>query len=48
MVGGQLISQNFERTTPIREVKRALKRKYQELGNKSKNINKEIIFYCDG
>ena len=25
-----------------------MKRKYQELGNKSKNIDKEIIFYCDG
>ena len=47
-VGGKVITQNFERTTPIRDVKRALKRKYQELGIKSNNIDKEIIFYSDG
>jgi len=28
-------------------VKRALKRKYQELGHNSKDIDKEIVFYCD-
>ena len=47
-VGGKTITQNFERTTSIREVKRALKRKYQELGgHNAKNIDKEIVFYCD-
>lgn len=38
----------MDRTTPIREVKRALKIEYKKLGNKSKNIDKEIVFYCDG
>ena len=47
-VKGKIISQNFERTTSIREVKRSMKKKYQELGNKSNNINKDIKFYCDG
>ena len=28
-------------------MKRALKRKYQESGHHSKNIDKEIVFYCD-
>jgi len=47
-VGGQVITKSFDRTTPIREVKRALKIEYKKLGNKSKNIDKEIVFYCDG
>ena len=47
-VAGKVISQNFDSSTPIREVKRTLKRKYQELGIKPHNINKEIVFYCDG
>ena len=25
-----------------------MKNKYQQLGHKSKNIDKEIVFYCDG
>ena len=29
-------------------MKRSLKNKYQQLGHKTKNIDKEIIFYCDG
>ena len=29
-------------------MKRSLKRKYQELGHKTKKLDKEIVFYCDG
>ena len=29
-------------------MKRVLKKKYQELGHNTKNLDKEIIFYCDG
>ena len=47
-VDGNRIQQNFESTTSIGEVKRSLKRKYQELGHKTKKLDKEIIFYCDG
>ena len=47
-VAGNKIQQNFESTTSIKEVKRSFKRKYQELGHKPKNIDKEIVFYIDG
>ena len=47
-VDGNRIQQNFESTTSIGEVKRSLKRKYQELGHKTKKLDKEIVFYCDG
>ena len=47
-VDGKTIQQNFESSTPIHEVKRSLKRKYQSMGYNSKNIDKEIRFYCDG
>lgn len=47
-VNGNIIQQNFLSTTSIGEVKRSLKRKYQELGHKSKKLDQEIIFYCDG
>ena len=47
-VEGSKIQQNFLSTTPIKEVKRSLKNKYKQLGHKTKNIDNEIIFYCDG
>ena len=47
-VGGDRIHQNFQSTTPISEVKRALKQKYLQLGHNSKDIDKKIIFYADG
>ena len=47
-VDGNRIQQNFESTTSIGEVKRSLKRKYQEMGHKTKKLDKEIVFYCDG
>ena len=28
-------------------MKRVLKKKYQEYGHNTKNLDKEIIFYCD-
>ena len=47
-IDGKKIYHNFERNTPIKEVKRSLKMKYQELYNKPNYIDKEIVFYCDG
>ena len=44
---GKEIYHDFERSTPIKEVKRVLIKKYQELGINSHNIDKEIEFYCD-
>ena len=44
---GKEIYHDFERSTPIKEVKRVLIKKYQELGINSHNIDKEIEFYYD-